>query len=303
MGDIRIATWDAIGTNVEKCRSMTQVLEASGLNYDVIKEPVFMQNGLAIPNRFVTVRESDGHAYDVISDKFEIVQNRDAFDFVNYMSEDIEFVKAGETANGMVYIIAKMEQVSILGDKFTPFVIFRNGFNAKVKITAAICPLRIVCQNQFNFAFRDTQNAVTVRHVQNATAKLEEARQVLRMSADYMMQMNLIAERYAGMHLSERELDATIKWLFPTDGIENMNAFKRHQLEQSIASFKAAYEHEDNRNFRGTAWGLINAYTDFITHKVPQGKSETKAEGKFITTTFQPSGMNRILTAIDAIAA
>ena len=55
---------------------------------------------------------------------------------------------------------------------------------------------------------------------------------------------------------------------------------------------------DDNANFRGTAWGVINAYTDFITHKVPTGNSATKDEGKFMTVTFNPAAMNAILNAL-----
>lgn len=238
--------------------------------------------------------------YDVVSDKFEVIQNRDAFDFVNYMG-DIQFEKAGETAGGMVYIIGKLPKVDILGDTFVPHVIFRNGFSGKVKITAAICPLRLVCQNQFNFAFKNTQNAVTIRHVQNAEQKLEEAREILKLSADYMQELNAMAEHYAGIKLGKRDLDLLLDQMFPMAGAEQMNAFKRHQLEEQRERFKKAYLADDNSNFRGCAWGLINAYTDFITHKVPQGKPEVRDEGKFMTVTFHPGLMNAILQSMAAI--
>lgn len=300
----RTTTWHAIGKDVQECKSMEQVLRASGLDYGVTKKPVFTQAGgdkptfKPIPNRFVTTRSNDGHMYDVVSDKFQVVQNRDAFDFVNYMGDDLTFEKAGETANGMVYIIGKLPQVNILGDAFTPHVIFRNGFSGKVKITAAICPLRIVCQNQFNFAFKNTQNAVTIRHVGNAEAKLQEAREVLKMSADYMAEINAMANQYVGVKLTPDQLEKVVNQMFPMANIESMNSFKRHQLEAARAAFVNAYNADDNGNFRGTAWGLINAYTDYITHKVPMGKSETKEEGKFMTVTFHPAMMNAILNAM-----
>lgn len=297
----RTTTWHAIGKSVEECTNMEQVLKASGLDYTVEMRPVYFDNGIKIPNRYATVRTSDNHPYDVLSDKFQIIQNRDAFDFVNYMGEDLSFEKAGETANGMVYIIGKLPDVSILGDAFTPHVIFRNGFNGKIKITAAISPLRLVCQNQFNFAFKNTQNAVTIRHVQNAQAKLEEAREVLKLTADYMQELNAMAQRYAGIRLGENDLDKLLDQMFPMVDVENMNSFKRHQLEEQRSRFKAAYLADDNSNFRGTAWGMINAYTDFITHRKPMGKSETKEEGKFMTVTFHPGLMNMILRSMSAI--
>lgn len=308
----RTTTWHAIGKSVEECKSMEQVLHLSGLDYEVVKEPVLAWPGeaqgeqpITIPNRFVTMRENDQHIYDVVSDKFEVIQNRDAFDFVNYMGDDLQFEKAGETANGMVYVIGKLPTVDILGDAFTPHVIFRNGFNAKVKISAAICPLRIVCQNQFNFAFKNTQNTVNIRHVANAEVKLKEAREVLKMSADYMQELSKMAEQYAGIKLSAGDLDKVLDQMFPIVNAEQMNSFKRHQLEAQREAFRKAYLADDNGNFRGTAWGLINAYTDFITHRTPMGKSATKEEGKFMTVTFHPGLMNAILQtmAVTGVAA
>ena len=308
MATIRTATWSNLGKNVQECKDMEQVLRASGLDYTVEKQQVYMPltvDGTTswhkIPNRFATVRTCDDHPYDVVSDKFEIIQNREAFDFVNFMGDELSFEKAGETANGMVYVIGKLPEVSILGDAFTPHVIFRNGFNGKVKITAAITPLRLVCQNQFNFAFKNAANAITIRHVRNAEAKLEEARETLRMSADYMAALTEMAEHFASMKISGNRLERVVKYLFPIPEDTNINPFKRKNLEDQRAAFLKAHSADDNGNFRGTAWGLVNAYTDFITHKEPAGNRDDRFEGKFVNTTFKVS-MNPIVGAIEATA-
>lgn len=294
----RTATWSNIGKNVQECANMEQVLRESGLDYTVTKEPVFNANGTAILNRFITTR-GDGHMYDIVSDKFEIIQNREAFDFVNYMGDEIQFEKAGETAGGMVYIIGRLPEVDILGDKFVPHVIFRNGFTGKVKITAAITPLRIVCQNQFNFAFKNTQNAITIRHVKNAEAKLEEARETLKLSADYMAELTRTAEHFAAIKMTPQRIEKVTNILFPMpEGVE-MNAFKKATLENARERFMIAHEAKDNANFKGTAWGLINAYTDYITHKDPvKTKQGVNLESRFVNTTFKVS-MNPIMTAIE----
>lgn len=181
----------------------------------------------------------------------------------------------------MVYIIGKLPEVNILGDAFTPHVLFRNGFDGKNKITAAICPLRIVCQNQFNFAFKNTQNTITIRHVRNAESKLEEARETLKLCVDYMNELNSMAEHFAGMKITGDCMERVIKYLFPIPEDTVINPMKRKSLEDARAAFKKAHEQEDNRNFRGTAWGLINAYTDMITHREPAGTREDRFEGKY----------------------
>lgn len=304
----RTTTWNSIGTSVEGCTSLDEVLSASGLDYEVSKYPISTKIGgpfaapIEVPNRFVTARTDGSVIYDVVSDKYEVIQNSDAFDFVNYMGDDLQYEKAGETASGMIYIIAKLPDVDILGDTFTPYVLFRNGFSGKVRITAAICPLRIVCQNQFNVSFAGTQNTITVRHVQNAEVKLAEARETLKMSADYMNALTMMANRYAMIRMTPAQIDRVIDLMFPTAGIENMNPFKRKTLEDAITRFKSAHAAPDNSNFRGTAWGLINAYTDFITHQVPAGKTSTRFEGKFMQVTFgQP--INNVISIIDSVAA
>ena len=96
-------------------------------------------------------------------------------------------------------------------------------------------------------------------------------------------------------------MERVVKYLFPIPEDTAINAFKKKSLEDAREAFKKAHLQEDNANFRGTAWGLINAYTDMITHKEPAGKREDRFEGKFINTTFKVS-MNPIIGAIEATA-
>lgn len=297
----RLPTWDGVGRSVNT-KSMVDTLQQAGLDYDVALKPITLQDGTPIADRFATVR-SDGHVYDVVSSKYNIVQNRDAFEFVNYMSDEIEFLKAGETASGVVWVIARMEDVSILGDTFTPHVIFRNGFNGKVKISAAICPLRIICQNQFNMAFRNAANTAHIRHVMNVQERILEARETLLMSAEYMRSLKTMAEKMAVKRLNNSQVDRVIARMFPLPegrALEKVNPFAMKTLLDRRASFVAAYEHVDNTNFRGTAWGMVNAYTDFMTHTVPSGKTESRFENRFMKSVFAPNFTGDIMEILDA---
>lgn len=159
----------------------------------------------------------------------------------------------------------------------------------------------MVCQNQFNFAFDHANNAVAIRHVQNAETKLQEAREVLRLSANYMSSVSAMAQQFVTVKMDDAKLARVLDWLFPIPeiGIDSMNAFKRNRLEVARSEFASAYMADDNSNFRGTAWGVINAYTDYVTHKLPAGNSGTKDEGRFTRVTFS-NPMNGILAAIQA---
>lgn len=297
---MREATWAQIGTDVREATTVDRVLKEAKLDYEVELRPVFMEGGMRIPNSQVAVRTADNHPFGIVSDKYKLIQNRDAFDFVNYLSDEITFEKAGETANGMVYIIAKLPEKNILGDSFTPHVIFRNGFSGGYTISAAICPLRCIFQNQFNFAFKNTANTVNIRHLGNASGKLIEARATLKTSYAYMEELEVEAEKYATVHLSERQIDIVLDKMFPLE--DNATKMRESIVQREKSLFIEAYQSEDNRNFRGSAWGLINAYTDYKTH-VNRSRGDDhvrKLERKFISTTIgQP--MNKIIDVVEAV--
>lgn len=279
---MRESSWSNIGTDVSVCQNIDEVLRLSGLDYDVQKVPLVTENGLAVPGQVALCNQEK--VLGVVSEKFGVVQNREAFEFVNYMGDDITYEKAGQTANGMVYVIAKLPEVAILGDSFIPHVIFRNGFNGKWSIAAAICPLRIVCQNQFSVAFGDSPNTVTVRHTMDVKGRLEEAKEVLRTSADYMRHLNDLAEAMAAKKLDHSQVMKVINTLFPIG--EDVGPRAQAIAEQKRAALFEAYKAADNANYTGTAWGVVNAYADYMTHRKPGGKKETRDESKFMKLSF-----------------
>lgn len=63
-------------------------------------------------------------------------------------------------------------------------------------------------------------------------------------------------------------------------------------------AFIQAYNAEDNQNFKGSIWGLVNAYSDYMTHyKARKSQSD---ESKFQAVTFDPTFLNRFLSIVNA---
>lgn len=290
---MRESSWSNIGTDVSMCTNMDDVLRMSGLDYEVRKTDLMTVDGMPVKGQ-VALCNDDG-VLGVVSDKFGIVQNREAFQFVDYMGENITYEKAGQTKSGMVYVIAKLQEVAILGDSFIPHVIFRNGFNGRWSIAAAICPLRFVCQNQFSIAFGNSSNTVTVRHTMDVHGRLEEAKEVLHKSADYMMHLNELAERLSLKKMGHQEVLKVANTLFPVGEDSGPRAIAI--AERNREALFAAYNAPDNANYTGTAWGLVNAYADYMTHREPGGRKETRNENKFMKLSFD-TPMNDVLKLV-----
>lgn len=289
----REATWARIGTDVSTQTSVDEILEKAGLNYTVKKEPVFLKDGILVPTRVATIKEETREPIGLVSDRYEIYQNSDAFRFLDEIP-DIEFVRAGETYNGMVYIIGKLPDVTVLHDTITPYVIFQTSHNGWFSLRATICPLRIVCQNQFNLSFRSMKNTISIQHSKRLEGRIAEAQQLLIDTATYMKGFTNTAEELAMLKLTDTDRSAIIDAFF-----ESTKAISERQQEALLekkSRFSSCYMAEDNSEFRGTAWGLMNAVTDFETHK--ERKQTAKPDTAFLNVTFDSNAVQRMLDLI-----
>lgn len=298
----RIATWSNVGTDVKGIRTLETVLKKSGLDYNVVKLPLYTGDNkdISVSGRVATVRDTDNKVYGIVSENYEVCQNSDAFDFVNSIKNDIEFVRAGETKSGLVYIIARSESMQILGDTFRPYIIFQNGHNGGYSIKAAISPLRIICQNQFTMAFKESSNTVNIRHTSTMSDKLDEAKTVLQSVSNHMKTMSNEAEKYASIKVTTDQVTKVIDSIFPINA--DMSTRAVNSAESKRMAFRAAYDHDDNSNFRGTMWGIINASSDYITHYTPDRTSSNWNDNRFVYVTLNPAVMSSFIkTAMSVV--
>lgn len=242
------------------------------------------------------INDATGKAYGAVSDNYEPIDNPTALGSIQYIP-DMEIVKYGQTYTNMQYVIGKLDDVNILGDAFTPYLVFRNSFDGRYPIQVAISPLRIVCQNQLNWAFKNANNTINIKHTKSAKEKIEEAHKIILRTNDYLKELNKQAEKYAGIKMSDKEAVAIMRTLFPIT--DEMTDRQKQTVQDKIANFERAMRESDNANFKGTAWGLINAYTDVITHPVVARQTAKTADNQFMAVSFDPRALAKLITLID----
>ena len=293
--DTRRASWHGIGTDISSCNSVEDMLSIADLDYRVSKSPVYTNEGMLIPGVSATVSDR-GHVFGVVSNKYAVTQNVDAFGFMDEI-DGIKFVKAGMTYTGMVYAIGRLPSVRVLDDNFTPYVIVQNGHNGRYNIKATICPLRIVCQNQFAYAFAHSANTVSIKHSALAEGRLSDAHATIIASANAMSTIASDAERYAGIPVNDVAFYRLVGNLFPVD--DDASERVKNGVTIRKNAFIKAYESGDNANYRGTAWGVINAYADYLTH-ISGRNTDKSAERKFLSVTFNPEPLTNLMSMLVA---
>ena len=286
--NVREATWTNIGTDVEMSTTVQEVLEKAKLDYEVEKRPLYIDNGsggITVPDKFATYDVTNGTIKGVVGNTYKILQNRDAFDFVNGIDDKLSFVKAGETKTGMIYIIGRLDDVTVLGDTISPYVIFQNGHNGVYTLKTTICPLRIVCQNQFAMSFKESPNTISIHHSNSMEGKLIEAQNLMKDVAGYMKKFNNTAEELAALKLNGTAANDIFHAFFE-QAIKKDNEKQIQVVNDKTTLITNIYNYDDNQNFRGTVWGLVNAFADYTTHILPMRNTDTAEENKFVSVTM-----------------
>lgn len=274
--------WHQLGIDVTGTTTVQDALEASDLAWDVVSNPIYDSFGNVINGYAANTRVSDGEVLGIVGKKYQIVQNLDAFDFVDSLIPNgVTFEKAGVFHHGRsVWLLAKLPQTNILGDVFDPYVVFINSHDGTGSIRVAMTPIRIACSNALNFALKKASRSWSTRHMGNINQKLLEARHTLGLATDYMDNLKLDAERLSLMPFTTDQFEQVFDKVFPIDQSKDSERKIRNIVEMKDNMFKALGA-SDLANFKDTAWAALNAVTDYVDHAAPGRMTDSFEEGRW----------------------
>lgn len=262
-----------MGAEVVGCSSVDEVIAKAGLDWTVEKRPIFLAGEKKITNKFATVRTDTEQVLGIVKGGYEVVQNRDGFDFIDdCLGEGITFTKAGTYNKGeRVFMVGEAPSVDICGDEVYPTILFTNSHDGGGSINAMFTPMRLVCENGLMIPIPGHENGIVklrISHTKHVKDRLDIAKQLIMQNNQYIEALRARAELLAKQPFSDEQFKALTKELA---GIEVPNEGEEEKItrgQQSIITdLTAAYEEEDIARFRGTAYGAILAASDYDTHK------------------------------------
>jgi phage/plasmid-like protein (TIGR03299 family) len=176
-----------------------------------------------MPGQFVTVREDTGAPLGVVGDKYRVLQNREAFEFLQDLvaGSDVVWESAGALREGRrVFVSMRLPQsVRIdaggIDDEVVPFIAAINSHDGSSLFQVVATPWRPVCANTERFAVRDAHTRWGVRHTANAKDRFAEARRTLGLSESYYQAFAAEEEALAHTDITLREVEALLEQLWP----------------------------------------------------------------------------------------
>lgn len=93
-----------------------EALEIAGLNWKVIQEPLITASGDIAEEYKANVRDCDKRILGVVTDRYKIIQNEEAFAFTDeLLGEGVRYETAGSLQGGRkVWLLARLPQEYIM---------------------------------------------------------------------------------------------------------------------------------------------------------------------------------------------
>lgn len=278
--------WHGLGVSVEEAQESREALVKAGLDWDVVQKPVYTQDGVKVNGYKANVRLQDGNILGVVTDRYKVVQNRDAFAFTDeLLGAGVRYETAGSLMDGKkIWLLAKLPARYIIqGEDIIPYLVFSNTHDGSGAIKIAMTPIRVVCNNTLNLALKNAPRIWSFNHTGDIASKLNEAKETLFMAENYMGELGKAFEKLSKIKLSDAAVNEYIELLLPIEDDASITSEKNIlKLREDI---KKRYFHAPDLKVLGkNGYRFINAVSDFATHAKPLRETKNYRENLFNRT-------------------
>ena len=283
---VRETPWHGLGTRVMEAPDSRDALIAAGLDWNVVQEPIYTAENALINGYKANVRDSDRRVLGVVTDRYKVVQNQEAFAFTDeLLGQGVRYETAGSLQDGRkVWLLAHMPHEYIIsGERISPYLLFSNTHDGSGAIKVALTPIRVVCNNTLNLALRTAQRSWSMIHTGDIKSKMKEAKDTLFKAERYMDELGKEFEKLRMKKLSDQEVMDYIEILLPIEEgstSQQIRNIKRLQEDMKVRYFDAPDLQDVGKN----AYRFINAVSDFATHAKPLRQTAKYRETLFAKT-------------------
>lgn len=295
---VREVPWHGLGVRVEEALTSHEAISAAGLDWQVVQKPIYTSDFVCsignihssdkqlIPNYKANVRDSDNQVLGVVTDRYKVVQNEEAFAFTDALiGEGVRYETAGSLQGGRkVWLLAKLPEKYIIGgERIEPFLVFSNSHDGSGAIKVCMTPIRVVCQNTLNLALDTAKRSWSSKHTVNIKTRLDGVRDTLQLAHRYMERLGLEFDTLSRIKLTDKKVMEFVNELIPL--ADEATAIQRKNVEQLRDDIKIRYfEAPDLKVLGKNGYRFINAISDHATHVKPLRETSSYRENLFMKT-------------------
>ena len=286
MYSTREKPWHGLGTVVREAPTSENALRLAGLDWNVVQEPIYTPFREKIEGFKANVRDTDRKVLGVVSDRYKVVQNVEAFSFTDeLLGHGVRYETAGSLSGGRrVWLLARLPREYIIaGERISPYLVFSNTHDGSGSVKVAVTPVRVACNNTLNLALETAQRSFSMVHTGNISDKITEARDTLFKAESYMDRLGAEFEQLHKQKVTDAEVQKYIEILIPMESNATRTQEKNvNRLREDLAM--RYYDAPDLQKVGKNAYRFLNAVSDFATHAEPLRRTANYNENLFSRT-------------------
>jgi len=283
---VREAPWHGLGTEVQEAPDSREALRLAGLDWSVVQEPIYTGRKELVEGYKANIRDSDRKPLGVVTDRYRVIQNREAFAFTDsLLGEGVRYETAGSLLGGRkVWMLARMPHEYIIsGERISPYLLFSNTHDGSGAVRVALTPIRVVCSNTLNLALATAKRSWSMIHTGDIRSRMKEAEDTLFLAEQYMDSLGKEFEALRKKKLSDRQVMEYIEILLPME--DGSTPQQEKNIRRMREDMKMRYfDAPDLQGVGKNAYRFINAASDFATHAQPLRKTTNYKENLFLKT-------------------
>jgi len=281
MAYIGAEPWHGLGNHLPAMQPIETWQKAAGMDWTIQETPVrFVADsigGLGSIHSFeeqkVLYRSDTKEALSVVSQRYQVVQPKEVLEFYRDLTEisGYQLETAGVLKGGKKFwALAKTGQSAALkgNDQVNGYLLLATSCDGSLATTATPTTVRVVCNNTLAIAVNGATQAIKVPH--NTRFDPQAVKQQLGISVSqwdgFMYRMRTLAERkvksHEAMNYFLRVMCDVQPGAIDPSGLANERALKRVQ-----ALYDGQGKGAELEAAKGTAWGLLNAVTEYVDHE------------------------------------
>ncbi|MBN3760946.1 DUF932 domain-containing protein [Burkholderia sp. Ac-20365] len=277
--------WHGLGQQVRSGASLDEWRKAAGLDWEILRSPVKFEHGSLRTFRAhdVLYRNDNSMPISIVSPRYRIVQPREALAFFEDLvtSAGFEIETAGSLAGGKrIWVLARTGFAGevVPSDDVTGYLLLATSYDGNMATIAQFTSVRVVCANTLQLVLNgDTSCSVRIRHSTEFEAdKVKDALGIAAKDAWdlFMKRMQILAN----LRLTSSDFGDVVRDLIrprvspdkrkivdDTDGFKKIMALFNGHGRGSLLD-----------GCRETAWGGINAITQWVDHEVAARSRENR---------------------------
>jgi len=267
--------WHGLGNVLPPQQSLDIWLQAAGMNWTIEQSDVMFNvasDALHIrpySDSKVLYRSDNLEPLSVVSRRYNVVQPHEVLHFYQDLVEvgGFELETAGSLKGGRkLWALAKTGQDMKLkgGDKVKSYLLLATSCDGTLCTTAQFTSLRVVCNNTLQIALRDNTGAIKVPHsTQFNAAAVKEALGLGMANWDrFQQEMTSLSNR----PVSPVEALNFFGELLNDPAGDDENIILSRPAQKLHELYMGAGMGSELASSRNTAWGLVNAVTEYVDH-------------------------------------